>query len=81
MSSTSILRLPDVLKRTGLARSTLYLRIAQGLFPKPISLGFRSVGWLESEIDQWIDNLIMQSRGPHAACIDKTAAPAFNVSR
>jgi prophage regulatory protein len=81
MSSTSILRLRDVLKRTGLARSTLYLRMAQGLFPKPISLGFRSVGWLESEVDLWIDNLIAKSRGAQAACSDRTAAPAFNASR
>ena len=38
----------------GLARSTIYLRIAQGSFPKPISLGPRAVGWIEAEVDVWL---------------------------
>lgn len=41
----SILRLPDIKASTGLSRSSIYLRIAQGLFPKPVSLGGRAVGW------------------------------------
>ena len=45
----TILRLPDVKRSTGLSRSTIYLRIAQGTFPKPVSLGGRAVGWLEAE--------------------------------
>jgi prophage regulatory protein len=49
------LRLNDVKNRTGLSRSTIYLNINRGIFPKPISLGARCVGWLESEIDAWID--------------------------
>ena len=40
-----ILRLPQVVQATGLARSTVYLRIGQGLLPKPISLGGKAVGW------------------------------------
>ena len=40
-----ILRLPQVVQATGLARSTIYLRIDQGLLPKPISLGGKAVGW------------------------------------
>lgn len=59
----SILRLADVKNRTGLSRSTIYLNISQGLFPRPINLGARSVGWLESEIDAWISARIRQSRG------------------
>jgi len=39
--------------RTGLSRSSIYDRIAEGTFPKPIPLGGRSVGWLESEIVEW----------------------------
>lgn len=62
MTST-ILRLPAVKSRTGLARSTIYLRITQGKFPKQISLGARTVGWLESEIEAWINSQIEQSRG------------------
>ena len=45
-----ILRLPQVVKATGLARSTIYLRIDQGLLTKPISLGGKSVGWPVDEI-------------------------------
>jgi prophage regulatory protein len=47
----TILRLPAVRAETGLGRSTLYLRIAQGLWPKPVRLGARSVGWPANEVD------------------------------
>jgi prophage regulatory protein len=46
----TILRLPAVKSECGLSRSTLYLRITQGLWTKPISLGGRSVGWPASEV-------------------------------
>ena len=46
----NILRLPAVKASTGLSRSTLYLRIAQGVFPKPVSLGARAVGWPDNEV-------------------------------
>jgi prophage regulatory protein len=49
-----ILRLPLVKNKTGLSRSTIYLYIQEGTFPKPINLGPRSVGWLESEVDEWV---------------------------
>lgn len=45
-----ILRLPAVKAETGASRSTIYLRIQQGLWPKPVKLGPRSVGWPASEI-------------------------------
>jgi prophage regulatory protein len=45
----TILRLPAVKAESGLSRSTLYLRIAQGLWTKPVSLGGRTVGWPASE--------------------------------
>jgi prophage regulatory protein len=51
----TVLRLPVVLNRTGLSRSTIYAFVSQGRFPKPIPLGARSVGWLNSDIDAWID--------------------------
>ncbi|MHA7881569.1 MAG: AlpA family transcriptional regulator [Saccharospirillum sp.] len=53
-----ILRIKDVMSRTGLARSTIYKHIDLGTFPKPVSLGGRAVGWVESEIDGWIETLI-----------------------
>ena len=57
-----ILRLKEVKTRTGLGRSTIYLRIAQGSFPKSIALGERAVSWLESDLDEWINKRIRQSR-------------------
>jgi prophage regulatory protein len=46
----TILRLPAVKLSCGLSRSTIYLRITQGLWPKPISLGGRAVGWPANEV-------------------------------
>jgi prophage regulatory protein len=53
-----VLRLPDVKKNTGLAKSTIYKKIAAKEFPKPISLGIKSVGWLEHDINSWIESRI-----------------------
>ena len=61
-STQKILRLPDVKARTGLSRSTIYLRLATGTFPRPVSLGARSIGFVESEIDAWISERIRLSR-------------------
>jgi prophage regulatory protein len=58
----TVLRLPTVKARTGLSRSTIYLRIAQRQFPRSISLGPRAVGWLESEISEWLERRIAQRR-------------------
>ena len=58
----TILRLPEVKQRTGLSRSSIYLRISNKVFPAPISLGGRSVGWLEVEIEEWIVARIEESR-------------------
>lgn len=43
--ATTILRLPTVKAESGYSRSTIYLRISQGLWPKPVRLGARAVGW------------------------------------
>lgn len=59
---TSVLRLPVVRSRTGLSRSTIYARVSKGTFPKPISLGPRTVAWLESEIEDWLVEQIELSR-------------------
>ena len=50
------LRLSDVMHRTGLSRSSIYLAMSKGEFPQSINLGARSVGWLDSEIDNWIES-------------------------
>lgn len=50
----TVLRLKEVKSRTGLSRSTIYLAVKNDHFPKPINIGIRSVGWIESEINDWI---------------------------
>lgn len=50
--TNTILRLPAVKAETGNSRSTHYLRIAQGLFTKPVSLGPRTVGWPANEVSE-----------------------------
>jgi len=52
------LRLSEVIARTGLSRSAIYLSISEGRFPKNINLTSRSVAWLESEIDTWMQERI-----------------------
>lgn len=59
----NILRLPAVKARSGLSRSSIYLRISKGEFPQSISLGGRAVGWLEEDIDGWLEERILASRG------------------
>ncbi|MDI1360863.1 AlpA family transcriptional regulator [Methylotenera sp.] len=56
--SKSFKRLKSVIGTVGLSRSTIYALMAAGKFPKSISLGERSVGWLESDIQAWIDSRI-----------------------
>ena len=58
----TVLRLPVVKARTGLSRSTIYLRVSQGAFPAPVSLGGRAVGWIEAEVDAWLTAQIEKSR-------------------
>ncbi len=58
-----IIRLNEVKVITGLSRSTIYLRMAEGKFPQQISLGSRAVGWINSEIIDWIEHRINESRG------------------
>ncbi len=59
---TTILRLPAVKARTGLSRSTIYLRVSEGRFPSPVSLGGRAVGWIESDVNDWLTARIEASR-------------------
>ncbi len=50
-----ILRIRSVQSMVGLSRSTIYAMIADGSFPKPIKLGKRAVGWMESEVLHWLE--------------------------
>jgi prophage regulatory protein len=72
-NSTAILRRKAVEQRTGLSRSTLYLMVKQGAFPAPISLGAKAVGWVESEVEAFLQGRIAASR---AAQSPETAAAA-----
>ena len=56
-----LLRLPQVKQTTGLSKSTIYARIAEGTFPKQIPLGPRLVVWVESDIQKWIGLQIQAS--------------------
>ena len=49
------MRRRDVESVTGLSRSTIYQNMQDGTFPKPIRLGAKAVGWLESEVIDWIE--------------------------
>jgi prophage regulatory protein len=49
-----IIRLRTVLARTGLSRSTLYRKIAEGTFPAQLRISIHGAGWRESEIDRWV---------------------------
>ncbi len=62
-SAPSIIRRKAVEARTGLSRSTIYQRIKAGTFPPPISLGAKAVGWLQSDIEDWINERVHASRG------------------
>ena len=54
----TFLKLPDVCKKTGLSRSTVYKLIKAGTFPKQIKLTEHSSAWIASEIQEWADNVI-----------------------
>jgi prophage regulatory protein len=57
------LRIHEVMSRSGLARSTLYLRISQNKFPRSVPLASPyTVGWLESEVDAWIRAQVLAAR-------------------
>ena len=53
-----ILRRKQVEARTGLSRSTIYARIKSGTFPAPVSLGPRTVGWIEDDVQRWLSDRI-----------------------
>ena len=58
----TILRRRHVEQRTGLSRSTLYQYIKDGDFPPPVQLGLRAVGWLESDVSDWISARVKVAR-------------------
>jgi len=63
MENSNLLRLQQVINRTGLGRSSIYAMASKGEFPKPIKIGVRSSAWLEDEVRDWIRDRILESRG------------------
>jgi prophage regulatory protein len=57
-----IIRLNEVESKTGLSKSTIYLQIKEKQFPDSVNLGKRAVGWLVSDIEEWIDQRVKISR-------------------
>lgn len=55
-----VLKLKEVVARTAKAKSTVYDDVAKGIFPKPIKIGTRASGWLESEVDAWLEKRISE---------------------
>jgi len=64
-----LIRLPETLAKTGLSRTRLYEAIAAGTFPKPCKLGpeARAIGFVETEIDSWIEARIAERETAAAA--------------
>ncbi|HBC7431406.1 TPA: AlpA family transcriptional regulator [Providencia rettgeri] len=62
MTYETLIRLPEVLKRTGFSRPWVYKLLKQRRFPQPIKIGGRSIAFVESEINEWIEQQIANSR-------------------
>lgn len=71
MRTTAIWCLPEVLRQTGLSRSTIYEMISRGDFPPQIRLGQRAVGWVADEVIEWI-NAKVDSRFANISDLDYT---------
>lgn len=59
----TVLRFKDLCFRTKLSRSTLRAKISAGVFPAPIALGDRAIGWIESDVDKWILSRVKAGKG------------------
>ena len=72
-----ILRLPAVCRATGLGRSMVYQLEAANRFPRRIKIGARAVGWIEAEIQSWLADRIITSRGS----VDLAIKPSNSTQR
>ena len=59
----TVVRLPIVMARTGLSKSTIYAKVASDDFPEPINLGARAVGWISDEVEAWLVARVEATRG------------------
>jgi prophage regulatory protein len=79
-TTDTILRLSEVLRRTGFSRSTLYNRISKNEFPHQISLGGRAIGWLERDVSDWIGQRIRLRPGLATGISDDEVESAAVIS-
>jgi prophage regulatory protein len=80
-SNLQVLRLPQVIQITGLCRSMIYQLEADDRFPRRIRIGSRAVGWLHSEVQQWLTDRVMQSRRPQASRLAPSAHRPTSAGR
>ena len=62
-----IVRLPEVMRLTGLSKTTIHRRYREGTFPRPLRLGPQSIGWRREEIVEWLESLPRAGAGIVAA--------------
>lgn len=73
--SRKLLRLPQVMERTGLKRAIIYRKAKQGLFPRPVKITERASGWLESEVNDYIDRVTQQRDASMPAAKGEVSTP------
>lgn len=61
-SNIRLIRMPEVLSKTGFKKSWIYLLISNNSFPKPIKMGARAIAFVEAEIDEWVEDRINEYR-------------------
>lgn len=59
---TRLIRLPEVMKKTGFCKAWIYRLISDGRFPQPVKIGLRAVAFVESEVEDWIQSVIEATR-------------------
>ena len=62
MSKLKMLKIKAVCEKTGLSASTIYERIKDSGFPSSVKVGAQGVAWVESEVDDWLNDRIRKSR-------------------
>jgi len=63
----TLIRLPEVMARTGLSRTMLYAKVKHGQFPEQIKIGTRAVAWPEHQVDDWINQRLKAAQGEKVA--------------
>jgi len=61
----SLIRLREVMHKSGLSRTAIYDAMRAGTFPQSVPIGARTIGWIEDEVDAWIEGRITAGRQPN----------------